>query len=138
ASGQYPPITCSLRASPEPSPSQVRPGYVASNVAAACATSAGCCRNDGHVTPGPRSPVVCSANDASTLHTNGDCPCAGTHGWKWSAAICPENPCRSASSAISMASLGENCSSAAAIPICTSPTCVVLSCRTSGADPVST
>jgi hypothetical protein len=108
---------CSLSASPEPMPSQVRPGYVASSVAAAWATIDGCSRNDGQVTPGPRSPVVFSASEASTLHTNDASPCCGTQGWKWSAAIWPENPCSSAKVASRIDSRGENCSSAAASPI---------------------
>ena len=97
ASGQYRPIMCSFRASPEPSPSQVRPGYMASRVAAACATIAGWKRKLGQVTPGPRSPRVRSPMAVSTFHTNDASPCAGTHGWKWSAAIDPLNPCCSAS-----------------------------------------
>ncbi len=68
-------------------PSQVRPGYIASRVAAACATIAGWNRNDGHVTPGPRSPRVRSPTAVSTFQTNAAWPCCGTHGWKWSAAM---------------------------------------------------
>ena len=40
-SGHSPPTTCSLSASPAPSPSQNRPGYIAPRVAAAWATTAG-------------------------------------------------------------------------------------------------
>ena len=40
-SGQYPPTTCSLSASPAPSPSQNLPGNIAPRVAAACAMTAG-------------------------------------------------------------------------------------------------
>ncbi len=40
-SGQLPPITCSLSASPAPSPRQNRPGYIAPSVAAAWAITAG-------------------------------------------------------------------------------------------------
>ena len=72
---------CSLSASPEPSPSQCRPGYIAASVADACATIAGCQRNVGAVTPGPMSPVVRSPSAVSTFQTNAACPCAGTHGW---------------------------------------------------------
>ena len=97
ASGQYCAMTCSLSASPEPTPSQVRPGYMASRVAAACATIAGWNRKLGQVTPGPRSPRVRSPTAVSTFHTKDACPCAGTHGWKWSAAMQPLNPCSSAS-----------------------------------------
>ena len=96
ASGQYSPTMCSFSASPEPSPSQCRPGYIASSVAEACAITAGCCRNDGQVTPGPRSPCVRSPTAVSRFQTNGAWPCRGTHGWKWSAAITPEKPCSSA------------------------------------------
>jgi hypothetical protein len=73
---------CSLSASPEPSPSQCRPGYIAANVADAWATTAGWYRNVGAVTPGPKSPRVRSPTAVNTFHTNADCPCAGTHGWK--------------------------------------------------------
>ena len=51
-------MMCSLSASPEPRPSQCRPGYIAASVADAWATIAGCIRNEGHVTPGPTSPFV--------------------------------------------------------------------------------
>ena len=108
---------CSLSASPEPRPSQCRPGYIAASVAEACATIAGCHRKVGQVTPGPRSPVVCSPSAVSTFQTNDASPWAGTHGWKWSAAIRPRKPCCSANSASLIDSRGENCSSAAAIPI---------------------
>ena len=40
-SGHSPPMTCSLSASPAPSPSQKRPGNMAPSVAAACAMTAG-------------------------------------------------------------------------------------------------
>src|SRR3954463_11021666 len=107
---------CSLSASPEPSPSQCRPGYIAASVAEACATIAGCQRKVGAVTPGPMSPVVRSPRAVSTFQTNAACPCAGTHGWKWSAAITPENPCASACAESSTTSVGWNCSSIAAYP----------------------
>lgn len=71
-------------------------GYMAASVAEAWATMAGCHRNVGAVTPGPRSPVVRSPSAVSTFQTKDDSPCAGTHGWKWSAAIVPEKPCSSA------------------------------------------
>ena len=41
ASGQYWPTMCSLSASPLPTPSQCRPGYIAASVAEAWATIAG-------------------------------------------------------------------------------------------------
>ena len=56
-----------------------------------------------------RSPIA-----ASTLHTNDDSPCAGTHGWKWSVAMTPRKPCDSASAASATASAGGNRSSIAA------------------------
>ena len=87
---------CSLSASPEPRPSQCRPGYIAASVAEACATTLGWNRNDGQVTPGPRSPAVRSPIAVSTFQTNGAWPCCGTHGWKWSAAITPVKPACSA------------------------------------------
>ena len=89
ASGQYCPTTCSLSASPEPMPSQCRPGCIAASVALACATTAGCVRKVGVVAPGPKSPRVRSPIAPSTLHTCDDCPARGTHGWKWSVAITP-------------------------------------------------
>src|SRR5437879_6380366 len=64
----------------EARPSQCLPGYIASSVADACAINMGCIRNDGHATPGPRSPSVRSARLDSTFHTNGAWPCAGTQG----------------------------------------------------------
>lgn len=114
ASGQYCAVMCSLSASPEPRPSQCRPGYIAASVALACATIAGCQRNVGAVTPGPMSPLVRSPIAVSTFHTNAAWPCAGTHGWKWSAAMTPEKPCCSAYADSATASVGWNCSSIAA------------------------
>ena len=60
------------------------------------------------------SPVVRSPTAVSTFHTNDACPCCGTHGWKWSAAMQPEKPCSSASAVSDTASVGWNCSSIAA------------------------
>ena len=85
-----------MRASPEPSPSQCRPGYIAARVAEAWATIAGCIRNEGQVTPGPRSPFVRSPSAVRTFQTKAAWPCWGTHGWKWSAAMTPLNPAASA------------------------------------------
>ena len=117
ASGQYWATMCSLRASPEPIPSQCRPGNSAAVVAEAWATTAGCHRKLGVVTPGPRSPVVCSPIAARTLQTKGACPCSGVHGWKWSAAMTPEKPWLSAWTARSTASRGGRCSSRSERPI---------------------
>src|SRR5256714_392993 len=105
---------CSLSASPDPNPSQKRPGYIAIMVAAAWAMIAGWERNDGQVTPGPMSPRVCSAAAVMNDQTNDACPCCGTQGWTWSAAITPENPEASAFSQNETSSRGWNCSSMAA------------------------
>ena len=50
ASGQPPPMTCSLRFSPAPSPRVNRPSLSTARVAACCATTAGWYRIVGHVT----------------------------------------------------------------------------------------
>ena len=92
----------------------MRPGYMCSSVAAACATIAGWNRNDGHVTPGPRSPFVRSPSAVRTFQTNGAWPCWGTHGWKWSAAMTPSKPAASAAAEYPTTSWGPNCSSIAA------------------------
>ena len=70
ASGQYFPTTCSFRASPAPRPSQKRPGYMASRVAAACAMIAGWYRNPGGVTPVPKRRFVVAPRAPIQLHTN--------------------------------------------------------------------
>jgi hypothetical protein len=72
AGGQRSPRMCSLRFSPVPTPSMKRPGIICAQVAAACATIAGCTRPVGHVTPvRTRSRSVASAMPPITLHTNG-------------------------------------------------------------------
>ncbi len=113
-SGQYAPVTCSSIASPDPMPSQCRPGYMAASVALAWATIAGCQRKVGTVTPVPRSPVVVCPRAPSTFQTKLAWPCRGIQGWKRSAAMTPENPFCSASAEISRISVGWNCSSIAA------------------------
>src|SRR5207237_8519137 len=105
-SGQYPATTCSLSASPEPRPSQKRPGYIAAMVAAAWAITAGWYRKDGQVTPGPMSPLVCSAAATMNAQTKAALPCWGVQGWRWSAAMTPENPAASAFSQKPTSSLG--------------------------------
>ena len=70
---------------------------MAASVADAWATIAGCIRKLGQVTPGPTSPVVRSPIAVITFQTKAALPCWGTHGWKWSAAMTPLNPARSAS-----------------------------------------
>jgi hypothetical protein len=102
---------CSLSASPLPRPSQKRSGYIAAMVAEAWATIAGWNRKLGQVTPGPKSPSVRSPIAVMTFQTNAALPCWGTHGWKWSAAMLPENPARSASTEYWTTSMGSNCSS---------------------------
>jgi hypothetical protein len=82
ATGQGAPVTCSLRRSPVPSPRKNRPGSNEAAVAAACATTAGCIRWIGAVTPVPTSSSsVAMAMAPSTPHTKGLSPWAGTHGW---------------------------------------------------------
>ena len=51
--GQCAPTMCSLRFSPVPTPRKKRPSIIAAEVAAACATSVGCTRMVGQVTPVP-------------------------------------------------------------------------------------
>jgi len=79
--GHSAPTTCSLSASPEPTPRKNRPGIMAAEVAAAWATMAGWRRTVGHVTAVPSAirSVVC-AMAPITLQTNGLCPCASTQG----------------------------------------------------------
>jgi hypothetical protein len=69
---------------------------MAARVAEACATIAGCTLKEGHTTPGPMSPRVRSPSAVRTFHTNWALPCAGTQGWKWSAAMTPLKPWLSA------------------------------------------
>jgi hypothetical protein len=85
-----------------------------SSVAAAWATMAGCIRNDGQVTPGPRSPRVRVPAAARISQTNEAWPWWGVQGWKWSAAMTPEKPAASARAHRSRISAGPNCSSIAA------------------------
>ncbi len=70
--GQPAPTTCSLRFSPVPTPRKKRPGMRRATVAAACATTAGCCRRMGQLTPVPtRSVEVAPAIAPSTDQTCG-------------------------------------------------------------------
>ena len=92
-----PPTTCSLSASPEPMPSQCRPGYIAASVALAWATMAGCQRNVGTVVAGAEVARRCVSPIApSTVQTKRRLALRGTHGWKWSVAMTPGKPCGSA------------------------------------------
>ena len=76
---------CSFRFSPEPIPSQKRPGSIAAAVAAAWAMIAGWTRVVGQVTPVPtRIRSVACEIPPRTAHTNGLLPCWSTQGWKWS------------------------------------------------------
>ena len=70
--GHFAPVTCSFRFSPVPTPRKKRPSSIAADVAAACATMAGCVRMIGHVTPLPtRSVRVVAAIPPMTDQTNG-------------------------------------------------------------------
>src|ERR687898_249286 len=116
ASGQYSPTMCSLSASPAPRPSQKRPGYIASSVAAACAIMAGWYLNPGGVTPVPKRKAVVAPRAPSQLHTKPLWPCSGVQGWEWSEAISDVNPFSSATLLQRKRSVGWNCSNIAAYP----------------------
>ena len=49
--------------------------------------------SSGTSRPARGRPCVRSPTAVSTFHTNAASPCCGTHGWKWSAAMQPLNPC---------------------------------------------
>ncbi len=114
-SGHSPPITCSFSASPAPSPSQKRPGYMAPRVAAAWAMTAGWYRKPGVVTAVPKGSVVRCPSAPMNAHAKAALPCEGTHGWKCSLTMKPaSNPVASAWRHHSSRSVGWNCSSMAA------------------------
>src|SRR5438105_1325644 len=72
AGGHRFPKMCSFRFSPVPTPRKNRPGIMASEVAAAWATSPGWILINGQVTPVPRrSPSVAWATPPITHHTKG-------------------------------------------------------------------
>jgi len=84
---------------------------MAAEVAAAWATSVGCTRMVGQVTPVPTtSREVAWARAPITLHTSGLWPWASVHGWKWSEISANSKPCSSASTALRTRSLGANSS----------------------------
>ncbi len=82
--GQSPPTTCSLSASPVPSPSVNVPSHILAAVAAAWATIAGWYRWIGQVTWVMMGNDVAWHNAPMTVQANGDSPCSPIHGWKWS------------------------------------------------------
>lgn len=108
--GQRDSITCSLSASPVPTPSRNRPPVSAAVVAAACAITTGCVRTRGQVTAVAMGRDVASASAPITDQTNGDCPCSSSQGWKWSEIHRASKPARSAALAWRTSSWGP-CSS---------------------------
>ncbi|CAM5721275.1 hypothetical protein SFUMM280S_01260 [Streptomyces fumanus] len=81
AGGQAPPTTCSLSASPEPTPSRNRPPVITALVAAAWATTAGWMRTVGQVTAVSIGSDTACDSAPITDHTNGLWPCSSFHGW---------------------------------------------------------
>jgi hypothetical protein len=80
--GHWSPKTCSLSASPLPTPKKNRPGMRQPAVAAAWATRPGCMRTVGQVTPVPsRIRSVAVAMPPTTAHTKGLWPCSRIQGW---------------------------------------------------------
>ncbi len=109
--GQPAPTTCSFRFSPVPTPRKKRPGIKRAAVAAAWATTAGCWRMIGHVTPVPiRIRDVACAMAPSTVQTCGLCPWAPIQGWKWSEMRAYAKPASSARRTWATSSSGGNSS----------------------------
>ncbi|CAM5416151.1 hypothetical protein SGLAM104S_06932 [Streptomyces glaucescens] len=81
AGGQAWPRMCSLRASPEPTPSRKRPFVITALVAAACATTAGWIRTVGQVTAVSIGSDTACESAPITDHTNGLSPWASFQGW---------------------------------------------------------
>ena len=97
AGGQRSPKMCSLSASPVPTPHEKRPSKRLATVAVAWARMPGWMRMIGQVTPTVTSiDDVRSAIAPSTDQTNGECPCASIHGWKWSEMDAKSKPWSSA------------------------------------------
>ena len=95
--GHLSPRTCSLSASPVPTPSPKRPPKSSWVVAAACATISGWMRIVGAVTAvETRIRSVTCAMAPSTDQTNGLWPWLSSHGWKWSEIQAASKPARSA------------------------------------------
>ena len=85
-----------------PTPRVKRPSPSSTaDVAAACATIAGCVRTVGQVTAVVTGRSHTCATAPIIDHTNGDCPWALFHGWKWSLIQRLSKPARSASRACS-------------------------------------
>ena len=76
-------------------------------VAAAWAITAGWVRTVGQVTAVVMGRVVTRLSAPIMDHTNGLCPCASTHGWKWSEIHSAEKPASWARWACSSNSCGE-------------------------------
>ena len=70
-----------MSASPLPMPKRNRPGAMSSDVAVACASTAGWIRYVGQVTAVVISRLVVAAMAPMTDHTNGLSPWASIHGW---------------------------------------------------------
>jgi hypothetical protein len=121
---------CSLRFSPEPTPSVKRPGSWLAAVAAAWAMIAGWIRVVGQVTPViSSSRSVASEIAPSTLQTKGLWPCLSTHGWKWSEIPANSKPARSARTACAVKARGPNSSQESVYPNATPPNCIIFYTR---------
>ncbi len=105
--GHRAPVMCSLRASPDPTPSVKRPSVSTAEVAAAWAMIAGWMRTVGQVT----AVVIGSEHTCDTApmsdQTKPLSPWASFHGWKWSEIHRASKPASSASFACRTSSVGE-------------------------------
>ncbi len=104
--GQRLPVTCSLSASPDPTPSRNPPRQVSADVAVAWAITAGWIRTVGQVTAVVTWSPVASPTAPMTLQTKGLCPCWSFHGWKWSEIHNASKPACSAALAWSTSERG--------------------------------
>ena len=84
-----------------PTPRVNPPRSITAEVAAACATIAGCVRTIGQVTAVVTGSSVTWLIAPITDHTNGLCPCSSFHGWKWSLIHRAWKPASSAARACS-------------------------------------
>jgi hypothetical protein len=109
-SGQEPPTTCSLSASPLPTPRTKRLSWRSALVAAAWAMTAGCVRIMGQVTAVVTGSRHTWESAPITDQTNGLSPCSSFQGWKWSEIHSASNPASSAIRAWSSSSPGVNSS----------------------------
>ena len=104
--GQRAPVTCSLSASPVPTPSRNRPSSNTDEVAAAWAVMTGWILVVGQVT------AVVNGNEQTWAmapiidQTNGLWPCSSFQGWKWSEIHRASKPACSARRAWSSSSAG--------------------------------